>query len=800
MNRAAMINKNNSQTLTPVQISQAGYADDNRFYIEGVAADPNSGEPLHVFIRLNDEKEIAQYYKELNNLSDQQAAVDATMFLRKNGANRDLPAQITAKIEEAKEYGQFKKIDNKAIFEEQLGGMFAMARGLNVIGKSHTANSNDGALVGSTASSKENTVYLMTANTISLSGLIKDHDYFKEMQSPVAGEHAEIEKTSVRFLLTPPTKTRQPTAVAFSVTDAQNINFEQIATNPTKMNSMIEKNSRPFQDRIDSVPRSGFMDMNVSYGDGKFHRFSYYSNGFDGGDYFNLEGDELTDVAVNWKSEHKNNLDRFRAIQDRSSLAENPSRSVLAKNDFMRIVLLASHAPNKFHDFLGKVKYNNKEAFQGITHTDYFAEKNLSPQQQAVLEITQAIANNPEKTFINTVTHNKLNISSKLEETMTNSMAASYNQASKDPSSASVYGKSSASQYIEGQPSLNVVRKTNHGVVTVIIPAMVVSDVIPQGQKEVGIIQQIHPTNAFLPNPQGSVSKGGKYTYDKGTTSCFDSTFVPPRMITLNSGTPDFGNFNSLRLLSGQMPEPNSIQSNQLQSDKQSKFLNAFTKVNDNTIDGLRVGVVDLNATKAFDRSNVIKIESPEQSKYLLHKVGFKKNFDDLMQARASNPTAAINRFDEMASVVGQMVGGFSKDNTSYNVFKKVLTAPQNELSVTHAKIRDMLLSDKLVEVELPDRQTGELVKQGFNFSDVSAVALNPSQPLRKAITEDIAGKQVALDHDKISRFKQERIDDIQKQLEAVLAQKDETPEDIASRMLDKVSAPEPTSNQRLRV
>lgn len=748
-----MINKNFLQATTMAKVVQAGWAADGEFYVHGVVNNPTpvseKDQFLNVLVRLPNEEERTAFFAETRGLTQEQAELDAYIVGNRQRKTIDVAGQFTAKINDAKSNGHFAKVSDKEIFENHLGGTMVALHGVSITHKLK----NDTISVDPDDLSQN--LHIAVADKIVVTGMVKDRAYLGEtLGSEVADEEAVASNTMARFVLSPPEDGRAATVAAYEVTDAENINFKQLALNPTKMDRLIDQNARPFHQKVDSFHRQGFLEMNVSY-EGKLHRFSFDQGTLDGGEHQHLNEEDLINVSKNWQGhdgEHQHDISRFRAMQDPDTIDEL-SKAHLAKLDFMRVILLASQEPKKFQGFMDKLNNNDPTAFNGITKTDFLNEPNLLPEQKTVLDITKALAKNPEKVFINASTHNKLNISAKLEEAMTDHMAASYAKANKglDGVSSNQYGKSSSAQSNITNSSLDVVKLNNYGdVYTIVIPIVKVTEVHPKGQYA-AISDQVHAVHKAVPNVNWTISDNGTSRYTKNNVSYQDDNFVPVSLVKAANKPIDFVAVPAQNLLKGEKPAPTSINvKNNALSNSIEEYVN------------YDVGRADLNANYA---PNKIEIASVQQANFAYPKLAFKDSFVKLMEQRQADPTPAIKRFDEMTEVVKQIVGGFSKENNSNSVYKAVLSQNPADRDDKTNKIRDMLLGDQLVEVEIPDKTTGEMTLKKYNFSDVVAVTLNADKPLRRAIKDDVTDKLADLNQDDFNKFKSERLNQTSEQI-----------------------------------
>lgn len=780
-----MINKNFLQATTIATVVQAGWAKDNNFYVQcqinNPAATSDDDQHLNAFVRLHTDDERAAFYQETRNLSPEQAERDAYIVGARQRKTIDVAGQFNQKIEDAKSHGHFSDRTNKDILENHLGGMMVALHGVVL-----TDKLKDGT-APSDNSDTTKTVFLATADKIVVTGLLKDHAYLEDtLASDAAHQYAEASNTMARFVLTPPENGKPASVAAYAVTDAENINFNQLSANPSKMNRMIDHNNRPFHEKSDSFQRQGFLEMNVSY-DSKFHRFSFDSSTLDSGEHQYLDEESLQEVAADWHGEHSYQVSRFRAMQDPDTLDE-PSKAQLAKLDFMRIVLLAADEPNRFKQLLTNINNGDPTAFQGITKTDFANDKDLSSEQQVVFDIAKSMAKDPSKVFINTATHDKLNISPKLEEAMTDYMAASYVRANQTAEGGknTLFGKSSSAQSNAKNASLDVVHTTNYGdVITTVIPIVKVSEVHPKGQYT-AVSDQLHAVFKTVPNVNWTISDGGKSRYKDNNVSYHDDKFVPTKLVKNANRDINFGYAPKLNLLEGDKP------ANEGKPLKNNVFTNSFEPYSDND-----VGRVDLNRDFA---PNKIKLESVDQISWAIPKIAFKKNFVALMEQRQADPSQAIKRYDEMTSVVNQVMGGFSKTNLSIHAYKAALSIDPASRTEAHQKVRDLLLSDHLVAVDIADAKTGETTTKHYNFSDVMAVTLNADKPIRRAITDDIADKLADLNNDGMDKFKAARVGETIEQKITSLKESTMTLDDFASQVRDFSNNPMPTPSQSLRV
>jgi hypothetical protein len=181
-----------------------------------------------------------------------------------------------------------------------------------------------------------------------------------------------------------------------------------------------------------------------------------------------------------------------------------------------------------------------------------------------------------------------------------------------------------------------------------------------------------------------------------------------------------------------------------------------------------------------------VTLKSAAQSGFVLRNLRHKNNFLTFAETLKEDPTRAIKRFDEMVEVMGHTVGKLSKENTSHKhlkaVFEAHLSGSQDGLTEGQKQLSDMLLTDKLVEIDVPDRDTGETVKRGYNFSDLTALVTEPQKGLRRAITADIAEKQVALRPEEENKYKAQRKDEIA--VAAIKSLPVESKDDFTARMV----------------
>ena len=773
-----MINKNFLQATTMATVVQAGWAEAAEFYVHAVVNNPTPTNPkdqfLNVLVRLHNDEERTAFFEETRNLSREQAERDAYIVGARQRKTMDVAGQFTAKITDAKSNGHFSKQSDEEIFNNHLGGMMVALHGVVI-----THKLKDGT-IPSDPDDLSQTLHIATADKIVVTGLLKDHAYLEEtLGSEAADTYAQASNTMARFVLTPPEEGRPPSVAAYEVTNAENINFKELSRNPSKLDALIEENARPFHDRVDTFHRDGFLEMNVAY-EGKLHRFSFDSSTLDSGEHKHLGEEDLRMVAAKWQGhdgEHQHDISRFRAMQDPDTLDEL-SKGHLAKLDFMRVILLASQEPNRFQDFIDKVKKNDPTAFEGIAKTDFLNEKNLVPEQQVVLDIVKSLAQNPEKVFINASTHNKLNISAKLEESMTEHMAASYARANKDREGIdkNQYGKSSSAQSSIANSSLDVVKTNNYGdVYTIVIPIVKVSEIHPKGQYTAPS-DQVHAVYKSVPTVNWTTSQNGVSRYTENNVTYQDDKFVPVKLVKAANFPIDFVQVPKQNLLVGKKPEGAATKNKAL-----SAALEEYVSYD--------VGRADLNADYA---PNKITFASVDQASFAHTNLAFKKNFVELMERRQTDPTAAIKRYNEMTEVIGQVMGGFSKTNNSHSIFKAVLSENPADRNDQHNKIREMLLGDELVAVEITDSKTGEVTTQNHNFSDVVAVTLNADKPIRRPIKDDVSDKLADLNQDEFNKFKNHRYIETKENIRENLKSSEMTIDDFCDQAEGlKVTQPE---------
>ena len=783
-----MINKNFLQATTIASVVQAGVASDGHFYtqcrINNPASTGDNDKFINAFVRTHTEEERTAFYQETRGLSYEEAERDSFIVSSRQRKTLDVAGQFAAKIEDAKSHGHFKGVSDKDIMENRLGGMMVALHGVAITHK----------IKDSTApfdSSNPNQSYFVaTADKIVVTGMLKDSAYLEELGNDSAHTKAQASNTMARFILNPPENGKPALAEAYEVADANNINFKQLVRNPTVMDSMIESNSRPFHEKSETYHRDGFLEMNVSY-DKKLHRFSFDSGTLDSGEHKFLDEKGLADVASAWKDEYEHNVGRFRAMQDPDTLdSVNPDH--LAKLDLMRVILLASQEPRKFQGFMDKVNNQDPTAFHGVTKIDFMNDQNLSADQGVVRDIVKALAKDPESVFINAVAHNKMNISANLEEAMTESMAASYAKANKgrQDTKNNLFGKSSTAQSRITNSGLDVVKTNQFGdVLTTVIPIVKVTEVHPKGQYT-AVKDQVHAVHKVVAQDKYTISEGGKARWQSNNITYTDDKFAPVNLVKAANRPIDFGQAQNLRLLDGAKKPVDS-------RDRPAKPApNDFTNSLEEYV-SYDVGRVDLNANLA---PNKITIASPAQASFAYPKLAFKHKFVELMEQNQEHALPAIKRFDEMTEVVSQIMGGFSKDNPSINVYRAVLTEDPSKLDEKHNKVRDMLLGDQLVAVDITDKRTGETTTKNYNFSDVVAVTLNSKKPLRRAITDDVADKLADLNQDGMDRFKAERVDQSADMIIKRLKESTMTADDFCQEIENLSNDPTPTPNQSLRV
>ena len=719
-------------------VTQVGTADDGSFYAQGLLH-RDEGEPLKAFVRMKDEQELANFFKQQPNaeMSDNQAKVDAKLYMAKYSNVRDIEQKFKDQVKEVKSFNQFPDKTEGQILEEDTNETILMLRGFDVVAKSKNTAPDD----------VKNSVFLITAKTASLTGSIKDHAFFDNKNDPeaasrVVGESAKVRQTMVRFVLDPPSKenAHTPIANAYEVTQAEDINFDYLVKNPTQFNQMLDNNNQPTHNRQPSVARQGFMDMTVSYDGNKLHRFTFHSNNMVAGEHYGLDAQEYESLAQNWHGEGGKNeevLNRFIAMQDPHTVAKNPNPDILAKNDFLRLGLLAAKRPNAFKEFTDKIKRNDPTAFHGVTKFDYLGTKpdNLSDTQLAVLGIARSMANTPKSTFMNMATHDKINISENVQKSMTKFLVGSYNKQT-EGTDKTAFGKTAASKETDIHPALNVVRNSEagYGLKTVVIPALVVEDVFPQGQTNVTIQSHVFPSFGAVPNPETYVDKGGNFKYvtasvKQGISTYFDDLHAPKHIVNGTRKAIEFGHDQSLGLLKGNKPSNNGQSLDQMK--KNSKFLQQFDfNYNPAELFGNeKLGVVDLSVNKAAQMMKGNDLNpSKDQSAYIITKLARNDNFEAFAKSRNEPAHIPMERHKEFISVLNKVVGGLSGKNNSYKNLTTALIGTGGKgdevFEQKHQDIRDLLLTDKMVEVDMGDKT------EYHNFRDLTSVIINPANPM----------------------------------------------------------------------
>lgn len=763
-----MINNNQQPKLPPPNplhkvaafaVTQVGTADDGSFYAQGLLH-RDDGEPLRGFVRMKDEKELADFFKDQPNaeMSDTQAKVDAKLYMAKFSKVRDIEQKYKDQVKEVKSFNQFANKTDAQVLEENTNETILMLRGYDVVAKSRTASGDGSSLVSSSASDIENSVFLITAKSASLTGSIKDHSFFDNESTPEAasrmvGQKAEARQTMVRFVLDPPSKenSHEPTASAYEVTRAEDINFGYLAKNPTVFNSMLNDAMQPTHNREPSIARQGLIEFSIGRkGEQGLHRFSYHSNAMVGGEHYGLSAEENEALASNWYGEGGQNeqiTNRFIAMQDPNTTAKNPNPDILAKNDFLRISLLAAKQPKAFKEFIGKLANDDPTAFHGVTKFDYLATSpdNLTDDQLAVLSISKDIANNPDKVFLNVATHDKINISDNVQKSMTKFLMGSYNKQT-EGTDKTAFGKTAASKETDIHPALNVVRnsKAGYGLKTIVIPAVVVEDMFPQGQTNAVIKSHVFPSFGAAPNPESYVDKGGNFKYvtesvKQGISSYFDDTHVPKHIVNGTRKDITFNYDHPLGLLKGDKPSHNGQSPDQMK--RNSNFLQQFDFNFDQSeiFGNEKAGVVDLSVNKAAQMMKSTDISpSKDQAFHIITKLSRADSFKIFADSRNEPSDIPVERHKEFVNVLNNLVGGLSKENSSHLNLKTALLgeSPKMELEDYHQDIRDLLLTDKIVEVQI-----GETTEY-HNFRDLTSVLIDPARPM-PAPLGDLSRKQI---------------------------------------------------------
>lgn len=751
-----MINNNEQPKLPPPNplhkvaafaVTQVGTADDGGFYAQGVLHQ-DDGVPLRAFVRMKDERELVAFFKEQPNaqMSDAQAKVDAKLYMAKYSEVRDIEKKYKDQVKEVKSFNQFPDKTEGQILEENTNETILMLRGYDIVAKSRTANGDGSQLVGGNSNDIENSVFLITAKTASLTGSIKDHKSFDnemhpEAASRVVGEKAQARQTMVRFVLDPPSKENsyQPIANAYEVTEAEDINFDYLLKNPTQFNKLLDNTMQPTHNRQPSVARQGFMDISIAYDGNKLHRFTVHSNNMVGGEHYGLDAEEYEHLSKNWYGDgglNEQAINRFIAMEDPNTVAKNPNPDILAKNDFLRLALLASKRPNAFKEFTNKILNDDPTAFHGVTKFDYLGTKpeNLTGDQLAVLGIAKSMAKDPNNTFMNLATHDKVNISENVQKSMTKFLVGSYNKQT-EGTDKTAFGKTAASKETTIHPALNVVRNSQagYGLKTLVIPAIVVEDVFPQGQTNVTVQSHVFPSFGAVPNPETYVDKGGNFKYvtesvKQGISTYFDDLHAPKHIVNGTRKAIDFSADHPLGLLKGDKPSHSGQSPDQMR--KNSKFLQQFDFNFDPSeiLGNQKAGMVDLSVNKAAQimKGNDLN-PTKDQAFHIISKIARGDSFEAFVRGRSESASIPMARHKEFIDVLNNVVGGLSKDNNSYSNIKTALlgvSGANGEVEQKHRDIRDLLLTDKIVAVEMND------TTEYHNFRDLTSVLINPANPM----------------------------------------------------------------------
>ena len=117
-------------------------------------------------------------------MSDAQAKVDAKLYMAKYSEVRDIEKKYKDQVKEVKSFNQFPDKTEGQILEENTNETILMLRGYDIVAKSRTASGDGSQLVDGNSNDIENSVFLITTKTASLTGSIKDHKSFDNEMHP----------------------------------------------------------------------------------------------------------------------------------------------------------------------------------------------------------------------------------------------------------------------------------------------------------------------------------------------------------------------------------------------------------------------------------------------------------------------------------------------------------------------------------------------------------------------------------------------------------------------------------------
>lgn len=767
-------------TIVPAVVLSTGYAPDGEYYAEVVAFNTETNDQHHAFVRFSDERELANSYKELydsapRELSEAKAAQDAKTLMkqarRKGGNNRDLFGMFANKAKQAQESGQFKDQDIETIVNDNSKNLVLMLKGISILGEADAAD-----LAGPNADvGKNDKVLMLAADRISLSGLMKDHAYFKndnlsDEYSPVADTYSEVEQAMVNIDF----DAESQEATAYKVlSSASTISLDRMSKHPQPFLDMVSENANPTSNRLPSSPRKGYMQMDVNYG-GNSHRLTFPSNHFTGGEHFNKSPEEYLELSEEWQHRgEKEAVSRFLAGQDPYSNSKNPDRDVLAKSDVLRIALRYASDYNFAKDFSEKIKSGDRNAFKGVTKFDYLSvpKDRLTAQQQMVVEFTDSVVNDPKNTFLGIANHEKVNLSVESKAAMSEFVKTSIVRATEGTENNAL-GQTSAALQGRSNSSLNIARANlyDHGKVNmIVIPATLVTDVaagegntIESNQSEDkefviwgGLTTQVYPSLSNAPNPV--MDNGRTHTE---TRSYYSHTPPPPSLIQRVTKDIDF-DLESNRPLNALMGQ--SLPDNFMPSIDGNKFNNSFTYQLDTKPKGERLGFARVAnntiTTRDLNKPNNLELSAGQLNR-LASVLSRSEMFNPIAQANPDNSAIAARRFSEFNATIKELVGPFSKDNTTISNLRTALNSPKGaQLSEGHQKIRDMLLTDKLVDVS--NASDNDDRKQSLaNFKDLASLTIRPSDKMDSAIRADINGEQIKVETKDLSTHKQNRVNE----------------------------------------
>lgn len=799
----------NMQTIVPAVVMSTGYAPDGEYYAEVIVFNTETNKHDHAFVRFSNERELAGSYVDMYDnttkaLGAEKSVHDAKTLMKKSAGKRDLFKKFADKATQAQENDQFAGQSVEQIVDENAKNSVLMLKGITVLGESRAPDLTGTNGIGN----KDDKILWLSANSINVSGLLKDHAHFQndnlpDEYSPVANQSPEVEQAMVRMIY----DTEKQESDAFKLLpSATTINFDSLSKNPTPFLEAVSENTDPTSSRVMSAPRQGFMDLTVNFNNIS-HRLTLPSNHLVGGEHFNKSPEEYLELSEEWhRHGEKEAVSRFMAGQDPYSNSKNPNPDIVAKNDVFRIGLQYASNYNFAKEFSEKIKSGDKNAFKGVTKFDYLSvpKDKLTPQQQMVVEFSEAVVNDPKKTFLSIANYEKLNLPADNKRALSEAVKASIVKHTEGTANNAI-AQTAAARTAVGNSMLDVARANHYEqgkVNMVVIPATIVTDVAASEastlshseseDKEVVIwgrpTSQFYPSLSAVSNP---VMDGNKY--DKETRTFYSNT--PPAIPLVKKFTKsiDFHShgFQSLGVLMGQSL-PASFKAN----PENNSFSNAFNRNVTQPPKDERLGYAKVANRQVVDREKSNNLEmTPAQLIYAAKTLSRKEMFHPAAENNPVNDALAKSRYSEFEKVMKTLVGPFNKDNTTISHLKIALNSPKGtELSEQHQKIQDMILTDKLVEVSDPTDQKDKS-KSFANFKDLGRLAIDSSAKMDSAIRADINGDQIKVETQDLNTHKQNRVVEAINQARETLTNPSNnvSADDLVNKAME-ATAPRPTA------